>query len=82
MQGVGLVVLVLVAYRPAFSAGWIWDDDGYVSGNMTLRTGEGLRRIWKEPSVSPQYYPMTFTSFWVEYHLFGGRRIFITGIIF
>ena len=24
-----------------------------------------------EPTASPQYYPLTFTSFWVEHHLLG-----------
>jgi tetratricopeptide (TPR) repeat protein len=69
--GAGLVLLILVAYLPAFSAHWIWDDDAYVSGNTMLRTSDGFKRIWIHPTDSPQYYPLTFTSFWIEEHLFG-----------
>src|SRR5262249_35054753 len=31
----------------------------------------GLSRIWFEPAASPQYYPLTFTSLWLEYQLWG-----------
>ena len=33
------------------------------------RTLDGLRQIWLQPGVTPQYYPMTHTSFWVEYRI-------------
>src|SRR5690348_8424970 len=66
-----LVALVLVAYAPAFRAGFIWDDDAYVTRNATLRTASGLARIWLVPGSVPQYYPLTFTSFWLEYRVFG-----------
>src|SRR5262249_52690756 len=56
---------------PALGGGFIWDDDFYVTANPTLRTAEGLGRIWLEPGSTPQYYPLVFTTFWVEYHLWG-----------
>lgn len=62
-----LVALVALAYVPAYSAGFIWDDDDYVTENPTLRTGEGLRRIWFELGAVAQYYPLTYTTFWIEY---------------
>jgi tetratricopeptide (TPR) repeat protein len=52
-------------------AGFIWDDDMYVTSNATLRTVDGLRRIWLEPSALPQYYPLVHTTFWLEYRLWG-----------
>lgn len=64
-----IFLLVLIAYWPALHAGYIWDDDEYVTGNLSLRSTEGLRKIWFEPGATPQYYPLVFTSFWVEYHL-------------
>jgi hypothetical protein len=68
----GLIVLItLVAYIPALQGGFIWDDDAYVTQNPTLRSVEGLARIWLEPRSNPQYYPLVFTSFWAEYHLWG-----------
>ncbi len=66
-----VVVLFLVAYVPVLNAGFIWDDDAYVSQNLTLRSVEGLRQIWLEPGATPQYYPLVFTSFWLEYHAWG-----------
>lgn len=69
--GVALVLLAVVAYVPALTAGFVWDDDSYVTNNPTLRTGEGLIDIWTEPTASPQYYPLTFSTFWLEYQLWG-----------
>lgn len=65
------VVLAFVAYWPARSGEFIWDDEQYIPDNPHLREAAGLWRIWFEPSATPQYYPLTFTSFWVEYHLWG-----------
>ncbi|HUI08137.1 MAG TPA: tetratricopeptide repeat protein [Verrucomicrobiae bacterium] len=69
LLALSLVVLTFVAYQPVWHAGFVWDDDDYVTNNATLRTGDGLRRIWFEPGATSQYYPLTHTSFWIEYHL-------------
>ncbi len=63
--------LVLFVYAPSLSSSFIWDDDDYVTENSTLRSLGGLQRIWIEPSATPQYYPLVFTTFWVEQHLWG-----------
>lgn len=65
------VALALAAYVPAIRSGWIWDDDDYVTQNPTLRSTLGLAQIWLEPKDSPQYYPLVFTTFWIEYQLWG-----------
>src|SRR5262245_23120531 len=57
-----LVAATVLAYLPALRNGYVWDDDAYVTANTTLRTLDGLRRIWLEPGAVPQYYPLTFTS--------------------
>lgn len=49
LSAVGLLLLTSVAYFPAMTAGFIWDDNNYVTENSTLRTTEGLRRIWTDP---------------------------------
>lgn len=70
--GVGLIVLsTVIAYVPAYRGGFIWDDDHYVSKNPTLQSVDGLRRIWAETDSTPQYYPVTFTSFWIENQIWG-----------
>ena len=69
--GVFLAALVLIAYLPALRGGFSWDDDAYVTNNLTLRSVLGLSQIWGQPTATPQYYPLVFTSFWLEYHLWG-----------
>ncbi len=66
-----LLGCTLVAYLPAAQGGFIWDDDAYVTGNQTLRSAEGLGRIWFQVGAVPQYYPLVHTTFWLEYRLWG-----------
>jgi tetratricopeptide (TPR) repeat protein len=69
--GLFLVAATMIAYLPVWHAGFIWDDDYYVTNNLMLHSLDGLRQIWFEPGATVQYYPLTFTTFWVEYHLWG-----------
>ena len=66
-----LVLVTILAYQPVWHAGFIWDDDYYVTHNLMLVSLDGLRRIWFAPGATVQYYPLTFTTFWMEYHLWG-----------
>lgn len=66
-----LLGAVAWVYKPVISAGYIWDDNDYVSDNRNLDGREGLGRIWLDPRSSPQYYPLVFTSFWLERQAFG-----------
>ena len=68
-----LTLLALAAYVPAMQGGFVWDDDEYVTNNPVLRSMNGLGRIWLDVGATPQYYPFTFTSFWIEHHLWGDR---------
>jgi tetratricopeptide (TPR) repeat protein len=70
LAGALLFVAVFVAYRPAASGVFLWDDDDYVWQNPNLRSPHGLVEIWFHPARSPQYYPVTFTTFWLEYQIF------------
>ncbi|MBI5764170.1 MAG: tetratricopeptide repeat protein [Planctomycetes bacterium] len=67
----GLFSLTFIAYIPAMQGGYIWDDDHYVHDNPNLRTADGLAKVWTEPKASPQYYPLVFTTFWLEHALWG-----------
>jgi len=71
LDGLLLLLLAFLAFAPALGNGWIWDDDDYIHQNPLLRSEAGLEQIWLEPSQSPQWYPMVFTTFWVEYQLWG-----------
>ena len=71
LRGAALLALVLSCYAPSLRGGFLWDDDTNVSENPALRSARGLVYIWTEPRASQQYYPLTYTSFWLEYRLWG-----------
>ena len=66
-----LLVIVAVSYIPAVQSGFIWDDDSYVTDNPTLKTTNGLGRIWGDVRATPQYYPLVHTSYWIESRIWG-----------
>ena len=69
---IGILLIVgaaVAAYAPTIKAGYIWDDDYYVTKNTHLRTLPGLAKIWFDIGATPQYYPAVHTTFWIEYHL-------------
>ncbi|HEX4130778.1 MAG TPA: tetratricopeptide repeat protein [Pirellulales bacterium] len=73
---IALAVIILVggtvaAFAPALRAGWQWDDDDYVTRNDALQSIAGLKRIWTTLGATPQYYPLVFTTFWLEHHAWG-----------
>ena len=69
IPGALIVLIVILAYLPALRGGFVWDDGDYVTNNQLLHSLKGLWQIWSVPSATPQYYPLSFTSFWVDYHL-------------
>ena len=65
--------LTYLAYVPALHwSAFIWDDDFYVTHNDAVKSPDGLSDIWSPRAFETvQYYPLVFTSFWLEYRLFG-----------
>lgn len=66
-----LIAMTFAAYAHTFQCGWIWDDDSYVHENKTLTEPGGLHRIWFDHGATRQYYPLVFTTFWLEARLWG-----------
>ena len=66
-----ILAATVLVYLPSLRNGFIWDDDFYVTDNTNLRSWSGLAAIWTQPTTSPQYYPLVFTTFWIEHHLWG-----------
>lgn len=66
-----LVLAALGAYAPVYRAGFVWDDDDYLTENPTVTVPSGLVQIWFDPAANIQYYPLYFTTFWIEYRLWG-----------
>ncbi|HSU37977.1 MAG TPA: hypothetical protein VLJ38_00385, partial [Polyangiaceae bacterium] len=68
------MLLTLLSYLPALHGGFVWDDDSW-----TIRLGSlfhdssGLGSIWLRPTAMQQYYPLSGTTFWVDYQLWGFR---------
>jgi len=69
--GLFLVVVTLIAYGPVWHAGFIWDDDAYLTQNPLLTAPDGLRRIWFSLDSPSQYFPLTYTTFYLERGLWG-----------
>lgn len=69
-----VLVLCFVAYSPALTGAFQWDDAILVKSNRLLRSPDGLWRIWF--STEPMdYLPVTYTTFWLEWHLWGRETL-------
>ena len=64
---------IFVFYFPALSGEFIWDDSIF-SKEETIHRWSGLWDIWFAPSEIAReghYWPITYTTFWLEHKLFG-----------
>jgi tetratricopeptide (TPR) repeat protein len=68
-----LILIAVIAYLPAITAGFIWDDDLLVTANPQLRTLHGLAQIWAGKTCD--YTPLTLTSFWLEQQLWQNTAV-------
>jgi len=66
-----LTAVTILAYRPAWHGGFLWDDDAYVTNNELLTAPDGLRRIWFSFESPSQYFPLVYTTFRIERALWG-----------
>ena len=69
MPGVLIFCATVVAYLPALTGGFIWDDDAHVTANPSIVGSLGLARIWISPAAN--YFPLTTSTFWVIHALWG-----------
>src|SRR5277367_72800 len=67
--GLILVLAVILFYQPVWWAGYIWDDDKYITDNPCMLGLRGLKEIWTTSAADIS--PLTFTTFWVEHALWG-----------
>ena len=65
-----LVLLAFAAHARSLGCGWIWDDDSYITSNHIVQSDAGLFTLWA-PGNTPQYYPLVFASYWIEFSLVG-----------
>src|SRR5258706_5677277 len=71
LWGALLILSVVLAYQPAWTATFIWDDDVYVLHNKLLTEPGGLARIWFSQESPSQYFPLVYTVFKLERALWG-----------
>jgi len=69
-----IFLVALVAYLPALSGGFLWDDAGHVT-RADLRSWTGLGRIWFEFGATQQFYPVLHSAFWIEHRLWGDSTL-------
>jgi protein O-mannosyl-transferase len=67
-----LIAATLIAYLPVWHAGFIWDDDILLTANPLVKDPHGWYRFWCT-TTTPDYFPMTATSFWLEWRLWGAN---------
>lgn len=72
--GVLLVAATVVAYQPVWHAGFIWDDDQFLTNNPFIKAGNGLYRLWFTAST-PDYFPLTSSALWLEWRLWGEHAL-------
>jgi tetratricopeptide (TPR) repeat protein len=58
-------------YSPVFRGQWLWDDSDFLTSNPLMTDPEGLWKIWFQPGILIDYYPLTFTVQRLEWNLFG-----------
>ncbi len=66
----GLLAATFVAYIPALSAGFIWDDNDWLTENPAVTGEQGWASIWNG-EARLQYYPLLFSAFRVQHALWG-----------
>jgi tetratricopeptide (TPR) repeat protein len=65
-----LLAILIGVYSPALHGTLLWDDDGHITP-AALRGLNGVWQIWTKVGATQQYYPLTHTAFWLQWHLWG-----------
>jgi Flp pilus assembly protein TadD len=68
LAAVVAMAAAVVVYWPTLDNGLInWDDFEYLTKNDYVAESGGLKRIWDPDEKHEQFYPMVFSSFWLEH---------------
>jgi len=68
-----LVGLVAAAYAPTWNDEFVvWDDDDHIYENRHVIAPDGYAAAWRDWR-DPAFYPLTFTTWYVEWRLSGGQ---------
>ena len=72
LQAAVLVLLGVAVFTPAIHGDWLHDDPVFVGGNEAVQSGSWGRMVllWLD-SDQVDYFPLSYTAFWVQRRLFG-----------
>ncbi len=71
------MTLAVVVYLPCLPGPLLWDDTDWLEGiEWNLRDTSGLWRMWTQPGSIQQFYPLTASTFWLDYQLWGKGATF------
>ncbi len=68
LQALALVAITFLIYLPSLHGGKILDDE--IMFNALVQSPAGLFYIWCK-AMTPDYFPLTFSSLWLEYRFWG-----------
>src|SRR5271154_6402916 len=74
LLGFFLVAVTLIAYQPVWHAGFIWDDDAFLTDNPVIKSADGLYRLWFTASTR-DYFPMTSSMLWLEWRIWANHPL-------
>lgn len=63
-----IVIACFAIYAPSLGGSFIWDDDTHLLDNPVFED-DGLYKVWLTPPQKINYWPMTFTTYWLEYQI-------------
>jgi tetratricopeptide (TPR) repeat protein len=77
-----IVLATLIVYLPAMNAGFVWDDDIYVTESPLIAAKDGLYRLWFT-TQHEAYYPLSSSTLWFEWRLWGmdARGYHVTNVV-
>ena len=69
-EALALVILACLCYWPSLGGGFLWDDNALIADDPLIQSFSGLRGIWFS-TIPYDYFPLTYTSFWLEWPFWG-----------
>jgi protein O-mannosyl-transferase len=69
-----IVVITFIAYLPSLTGEFMLDDDILLTDNTLIKAPDGLSRFWRT-TESPDYWPATNTTLWIEWRLWGNNPV-------
>ncbi|MGD1032034.1 MAG: tetratricopeptide repeat protein [Opitutaceae bacterium] len=70
-QPASLLIATVIVYLPSLRAGFIMDDNAMLTDNPLIAAADGIRRFWYTAQPTNFFGPVTASSLWIEWRLWG-----------